>query len=1115
MANFWIDIEDGGGVKQGGGPITTATSWTSTRRLDRSGTFTFTVPAADDRTDLIRAKRVARCWTYDGTLLQSVGAGIIDTITINAGADGAPTMTVSGDDLLRQLTYRSVGELQLYEANSYHPAILFRTLDGVRASFDDEATYTSMANAYDLTISDATTEELFYLGDTSGLLGQDIIYIKYPTAFHGVTFVVTEDNSQDITVTWEYWNPTSSNWESLSITDGTDTGSAPFAQSGTVSWSIPSEWAPASGEPNYKVRFYSSSGETDQIGLGDIVVVVNEPVTEPITAIMAYAPDGWAMDAVNGYADITSATELGDNLLSNASFETLTGSGTPDNFASWTEVTAGSEDIQQAGSAQSGDFCVQFDSAADGNNPIVYQNVACDALTDYRVTYWAKGDGTRQAALRISTSQDAGANYYNITAPEDSGVTGTTWTQVTRDFTTPTSADYIRVNMYGPYLLYVGSAYVDNVTLKRRIGGQVMTEFINESVLAALVSVAEQTGEHFTLSPNGKEVLWFRADAPDSGVRAIGGVDGFAARDNNKVCLISDFAEMHNAYELASRVYPFGGGFGSDRITLADCTRSAPTGYTLDKTNNYLSRTAAATALGRIDRMMNWSDINALSEVDSHRQFAANQLFDRAYAWLQEHSATNTNRKTVDPVIVYDTFTRGDGASVGSSETTGPSGEGISAYVYTEDKWSISSNQLINTPDLGADLIVTGNFSADTDWTKGTGWSIAAGVGTHAAGTAAAIVQDVLTANTWYRCDWTITSYTAGYLAAQFGAGIASCYRNEAATFYDTYRAEDVQAGIYATAAGAGSIDNVSFKALTLSDLLCTVSSRTTEVSIDITCLGFTPGTQMGICARVDSAASPTTFILCYQRWAGDTQQVVVEECVSGVYAQLGAYTSAYAAGQVLRLRLEGVVWTLSKLAAAGANGAEGAETRLGSGYTTVVSGTAHGTFSTQSGNLLDNLTITKLDADAYDVPRAYRMTVTKLNRMVLPGYTIQVQYRKVIDGYEVFDIDENMNVLSSTVTIDADGIRTSAMDVSSVRTPVLTDAEYLANELRQARYSRGRVQADQYVHNALTDSSTGVPYAVDVRRGAITNISRIAPVADGTYASVTVTNGVVTAGTS
>ena len=95
---YWIDIENANGVRLGDGPILTATAWTHTAQLDRAGTFSFTMAADDPRRELLAVKRIARCWTYDGGALQHLGAGIINDIALRIDAEGAPVVTVSGDD---------------------------------------------------------------------------------------------------------------------------------------------------------------------------------------------------------------------------------------------------------------------------------------------------------------------------------------------------------------------------------------------------------------------------------------------------------------------------------------------------------------------------------------------------------------------------------------------------------------------------------------------------------------------------------------------------------------------------------------------------------------------------------------------------------------------------------------------------------------------------------------------------------------------------------------------------------------------------------------------------------------------------------------------------------
>ena len=71
---------------------------------------------------------------------------------------------------------------------------------------------------------------------------------------------------------------------------------------------------------------------------------------------------------------------------------------------------------------------------------------------------------------------------------------------------------------------------------------------------------------------------------------------------------------------------------------------------------------------------------------------------------------------------------------------------------------------------LGSELVTNGAFAADTDWTKGTGWTISGGTATHGTGTASDIEQSIsVTENTYYRVSVTTTGITAGSVTPKVG----------------------------------------------------------------------------------------------------------------------------------------------------------------------------------------------------------------------------------------------------------------------------------------------------------------------------------------------------------
>lgn len=105
---FYVDIEDSQGNKLGSGPIQNAGSWSSTRRMSRAGEFRFTMPASDPQRHVIEEKRVARCKAVTDSGIITVGSGIIDSVETVPSSDGNVMLEVSGDDLLREVTHRSI-----------------------------------------------------------------------------------------------------------------------------------------------------------------------------------------------------------------------------------------------------------------------------------------------------------------------------------------------------------------------------------------------------------------------------------------------------------------------------------------------------------------------------------------------------------------------------------------------------------------------------------------------------------------------------------------------------------------------------------------------------------------------------------------------------------------------------------------------------------------------------------------------------------------------------------------------------------------------------------------------------------------------------------------------
>lgn len=116
----------------------------------------------------------------------------------------------------------------------------------------------------------------------------------------------------------------------------------------------------------------------------------------------------------------------------------------------------------------------------------------------------------------------------------------------------------------------------------------------------------------------------------------------------------------------------------------------------------------------------------------------------------------------------------------------------------------------LNFHDTGSQYVTNGTFASDTSWTKGTGWTIAAGVATKTAGSATELSQSIsITAGNIYTVIFTMTR-TAGTLTVDIG-GTNGTARSASETYMEhiTAGSTDSHIAFEADAAFAGTVDNV------------------------------------------------------------------------------------------------------------------------------------------------------------------------------------------------------------------------------------------------------------------------------------------------------------------
>lgn len=111
--------------------------------------------------------------------------------------------------------------------------------------------------------------------------------------------------------------------------------------------------------------------------------------------------------------------------------------------------------------------------------------------------------------------------------------------------------------------------------------------------------------------------------------------------------------------------------------------------------------------------------------------------------------------------------------------------------------------------------VTNGTFAADTDWTKGSGWTIAAGVAT-AVTSSATLTQtcpQTLVAGRTYTVTFDVTR-SAGSVAVSLGGGTAGTSRSTNATFTETITAGAAQDVTFTGTGFSGTLDNVIITAI-------------------------------------------------------------------------------------------------------------------------------------------------------------------------------------------------------------------------------------------------------------------------------------------------------------
>jgi hypothetical protein len=125
----------------------------------------------------------------------------------------------------------------------------------------------------------------------------------------------------------------------------------------------------------------------------------------------------------------------------------------------------------------------------------------------------------------------------------------------------------------------------------------------------------------------------------------------------------------------------------------------------------------------------------------------------------------------------------------------------------TSGEVAIAGNRAVS---LGRNVVINGTFDADTDWSKGTGWTIAGGVASCDGSQVGAtdLQQSALEAGKTYQLTYTILNYSAGNLQPIVG-GTFGTSQNSDGTFTETLTAGSVIFRLRGDVNFIGDVDNV------------------------------------------------------------------------------------------------------------------------------------------------------------------------------------------------------------------------------------------------------------------------------------------------------------------
>lgn len=177
------------------------------------------------------------------------------------------------------------------------------------------------------------------------------------------------------------------------------------------------------------------------------------------------------------------------------------------------------------------------------------------------------------------------------------------------------------------------------------------------------------------------------------------------------------------------------------------------------------------------------------------------------------------------------------------------------------DAWTINDGVATCAPSLGDNVVINGGFDTSSSWTIGDGWSIADGVASKVATeNATAILQATIVTGNWYQVEFDAIVNSGYFWPGRFDNGFVI---SESGKYNAVGLANLNQTKIEGSISADGSVDNVSFRKITLVDMFCTKAFTSYDICLEMS-ISANPGFVCGPVIGLDSMDNPMNYIVAY-----------------------------------------------------------------------------------------------------------------------------------------------------------------------------------------------------------------------------------------------------------